>query len=43
MAKYYALLNLDRKYDISWLGLEEAKPGHIAKQMGSLLVVQMAH
>ena len=38
----YALVNTDRKHDVSWLAFEEAKPGY-AHEGRQVIVAQMAH
>ena len=37
---FYALLNLDKKHEVSWLSLEHKKPGHIVGNK-SMVIVQM--
>lgn len=38
---YYALVNTDKTHDVSWIGWEHLKPGHVPTGI-SVLVVQMA-
>jgi renalase len=35
---WYALLNVDKRHDITWLAFEEHKPGHVPDEMSGVVI-----
>ena len=40
---FYALLNLDRQNDVSWLSVEDEKPSHNDSVEQTQVMLQMSH